>query len=324
MKPKRLSEVRALLAQPEFQDWWGQLQKTRQAMREAQERFDDLLSQTTLMEFRAELTQKNAIDTLYRAGECEDAAANMLFEATELENRSFRAVSDFEEQRFKVSELWYRLGAAEKELEEKREQHAQQKGKKSETELQVAEKGHRTAAEEYERETVRKNRLWDEVERIWAKNAEVSLLVAEQRLRGKRIRKEAESLFALAEERKRKGKELRAEADAAAAQVETSETQIKLLLDQARERFGCAARTDFLYFRQKDNNKTAYCVPLIEDHDNFNVEVLPLNVYSVDRQRGVSFLEPARADRASNEDGDKRFEEFFLKGRKGATDHGDR
>ena len=48
-----------------------------------------------------------------------------------------------------------------------------------------------------------------------------------------------------------------------------------------------------------------------------NVEVTPLSVYSVERQRGVSFLEPAREKAPSTEEGDKRFEEYFLTGRKG-------
>jgi hypothetical protein len=317
VKPKRLSELRALLTSPEFQGWWDSLVAARADARAATERYDELLSQTTLTEFRAELAQKNAIDTLYRAGECEDAAANMLFEATDLENRSFRVIAEFEEQRFKVSELWYRLGAAEKAIEEKQAEADRTKSKKSEGDLKLAEKGHRTTTEEYEKETARKGRLWDEVERIWAKSAEVSLLVAEQRGRGKKIRREAERLFQLAEERKAKSRELRAESDAAAGAEEAAKSRIGTLLDQARDKFGCAAGTDFLYFRQRDNQKLAFCVPLIEDHENYNVEVKPLSIYSVDRQRGVSFLEPARAEAPSTEEGDKRFEQYFLTGRKG-------
>lgn len=317
MKAKRLSEVRALIALPEFQDWWAQLNAARAELSSAQERYDELLSQTTLMEFRAELTQKNAIDTLYRAGECEDSAANMVVEATELENRSFRGVADFEEQRFRVSEIWYRLGATEKNLDEKRELHAKQPSKRTEAELKAAEKAHREAADEYERETARKNRLWEEVERIWTKGAEVNLLVAEQRSRGRKIRREAEGLFALAEERKKKGRALKAEADAANAAVEAARAKIQRLLERAHDQFGCAAGWDFLYFRQKENPKQAFCVPLIEDSDHYNVELKPLSIYSVEPQRGVGFLEPARAEPPSNEEGDRRFEEYFLTGRKG-------
>ena len=317
MKPKRLAEVRTLVAHPEFQQWWAELVSAREAASEAQERYDELLAQTTLMEFRAELTQKNAIDTLYRAGECEDSAASMLFEATELENRSFRVIAEFEEQRFKVSDLWYKLGASDKALEEARELHTKQPGKRTEGELKLAERAQNAASAEYERETARKNRLWEEVERIWGKSAEVSLLVAEQRGRGRKVRKEAEGLFALAEQRKQKTKELRAEAEKASAAVAAAQAKTRELLDQARERFGCATGSDFLYFRQKDNQKLAFCIPLVEDHDSYNVEVKPLSIYSVERQRGVSFLEPARADTPSAEEGDKRFEEYFLTGRKG-------
>ncbi len=317
MKPKRLSEVRSLLSHPEFLEWWGELVAARQASAAAQERYDELLAQTSLMEFRAELTQKNAIDTLYRAGEAEDGAASMVFEATELENRSFRVIAEFEEQRFKVSDLWYKLGASDKVLEESREAHVKQPTKRTETESKTAERAQRAAAADYERETARKNRLWDEVERIWAKSAEVSLLVAEQRGRGKKVRKEAEALFALAEERKQKSKALRADADKAQEAVAAAQAKTKGLLDQAKERFGCAAGADFLYFRQKGNQKLAFCIPLVEDADSYNVEVKPLSIYSVERQRGVSFLEPARDEAPSSEEGDRRFEEYFLTGRKG-------
>jgi len=37
----------------------------------------------------------------------------------------------------------------------------------------------------------------------------------------------------------------------------------------------------------------------------------------VEQKRGVTFLEPARERPASVDEGDKRFEEYFLQGRKG-------
>lgn len=311
MKQRRLADVRALLGTPEFTEWWGQLTSARAALRDASARYEELLAQTTLMEFRAELTQKNAIDTLYRAGEHEDTAANMLFEATDLENKSFKGVGEFEEQRFRSSEAWYRLGASEKKRDEARDKKA------PEAELKGAERAYTTALEEYERENARKLRLWDEVERLWARSAEVSLLVAEERALGKKVRKEAEGLFALAEERKKRAKELKAETEGCATQVEAAKAKVSALHSVARDKFGCATGTDFLYFRQKDDQRLAYCIALVEDRDGYNVEVKPLAVYQVDRQRGVAFLEPARAAAPSLEEGDRRFEDYFLKGRKG-------
>ncbi len=318
MKPKRLNEVLALLRQPEVQSWWAEVQKRRAELEAAQRQQAELLSEASLTEFRSELSQKTAIDTLYRAGELDDAAASMLFEAGDLENRSYRAVSDFEEQRFKVSEIWYRLGAAEKMLEECREAHAKSSSKKSESELLAAERAHRTSHDDYERETERRKQLWDEVERIWAKSAEVNLLVAEHRLRAKRVRKEAEALFAEAEDGKRRGAEMRARAEAASSRCQGAEAALRSTLDRARELLSCAVGNDFLYFLRKDSSRIALCISLIEDHDNYNLELSPLGVYRVDRQRGVAFLEPLAASAPSAEEGDRRFEEYFLRGRKGA------
>jgi hypothetical protein len=311
VKQRRLSDVRALLGTPEFTEWWSQLQAARTALKDARVKYDELLAQVALMEFRAELTQKNAIDTLYKAGEHEDTAANMLFEATDLENKSFKGVGEFEEQRFRASEAWYRLGASEKKVSD----HKDRKG--DPVELATAERALQAAQQEYERENNRKLRAWDEVERLWARSAEVSLLVAEERALGKKVRKEAEGLFALAEDRKKRSKELRGEVDACAQAVEHANAKVSALLLAAREKFGCATGTDFLYFRQKDDQRLAYCVALVEDKEGYNVEVKPLAVYSIDRQRGVAFLEPARAQSPSLEEGDRRFEDYFLKGRKG-------
>src|SRR5262249_40429233 len=144
-----------------------------------------------------------------------------------------------------VSEIWYRLGAAEKMLEERREAHGKGSSKKSESELSAAERAYRTSRQDYERETEGRNRLWDEVERIWAKRAEGRLLGAEHRLRAKRVRKEAESLFAEAEDGKRRGADLRAKADAATSRCQAAETALRSTLDRAREQLGCAVGNDF-------------------------------------------------------------------------------
>lgn len=311
MKPKRLSELRALLQSSEFVQWWQALQTARAAIADAEKRYEELLGQATLTEFRAELTQKNAIDTLYRAGEHEDRAATMLAEATDLENQSFRGVSEFEEQRFRASEAWYRLGAAEKSLDEAKEQ------KRHPAEVQVLERAQQVSAQDYERENARKARLWDEVERLWSRSAEVSLLVSEQRVQGKKVRGQAEGLFGAAEERKQKAKALRAETDALAKEVEATKARLSALFEQAKEQLGCASGSDFLFFRHKDDQRLAWAVGLVSDEASYNVEVQPLHLYQVDRARGVAFLEPARQGPLNLEEADRRFEQYFLTGRKG-------
>jgi hypothetical protein len=319
MKSMRLDALRALLDQPAFHTFWTNLQALRREADTARRQQDDLLSQATLMDFRAELTQKNAIDQLYAASECEDAAAKRHHDSTDLENRSFKALAHFEEQRFKVSELWYRLGAAEKTLEEKREAMAKAQAKRAEVELRAAEKGHQHASADYTKEDARKTQLWNEVEALWAQSTESNLLVAEHRVRGQRLRKEAESLFALAEEQKSRARALRAEVDTAARALDAAQDRITALIATAKTHFGCAAGNDFLYFQHPHDKKRVVCVALIEDEQGYNLEVRPLGLYFVDRQRGVAFLEPATEAVESPDEGDRRFDDYFLTGRKASA-----
>ena len=335
MQSRRLSEVRDTLKAPEFHTWWDDLQRAQAARADAREKYDELLTQAMLMDFRAELAQKNAIDTLYRAGEYEDQASSMVADAQELENASFKVVAEYEEHRYHVSELWYRLGATEKNLEEARDEVTALKArlagggplaremeaelKRAETAHVQAQRAHRQAADEYEREHARQLKLWAEVEKLWARSAEMSLLVAEKRSQGKKIRKQAEELFQAAEDRKGKARQLRDEAEAESRVKESGELRIAEHLKQAQERFGCAAGEEFLYWRQKDNHRGAWCVPLFDDAFAYNIELKALTVYAADRQRGVSFLEPAVEAPVSVQEGDRRFEDYFLKGRKGAS-----
>ncbi len=311
MKARRHQDLKELVASPEFQAWWGAYLQARHALAEAEARRDELLAQLNLMEFRAELTQKNAIDTLYKAGEHEDASARLLADAETLENKAFPGVAAFEEERFKASEAWYRLGAAEKALDEAKDRNAPA------DELSALKKKHAQASDEYARENARKQRLWDEVERLWMQGAEASLLTAEQKVLARKVRRGAEHLFGLAEDRKKKAQALKADAEAAATAVEAARARLEAALAQAREQLGAAVAEDFLYFRYRDDQRHAWAVSLVEDHESYNLEVKPLVIYSVDRHRGVSHLEPAKVHTASAEESDRRFEEYFLKGRKG-------
>jgi hypothetical protein len=87
----------------------------------------------------------------------------------------------------------------------------------------------------------------------------------------------------------------------------------------AQERFGCMTGEGWLYWRHRDDKRSALAVALADLPEGANVEVKALSVYTVGLQRGVSFLEPAREGLAVTvEEGDRRFEEYLLGPRKGA------
>ena len=305
MQAKSLAEVKELVSSAEFRAWADSLAQTVAAEGISAERFDELLTQSTLMDFRAELAQKNAIDTLYKAGDCEDVAARLNAEATDIENRSFEVVATFEEQRLKVSEIWYRMGAVEKIVTELRDRvQGLRDGKRGteasdlETSLRKQEREHRQVHGDYERETQRKTRLWEEVERMWGAVRGRAQSAADEREAPAGTQDPGAGRAAVSRGRRSARPPprncARLEADQESVTRAAHQKRTQELLRDARERFGCAAGEEFLYWRQREDKEGAYCVPLISDAESYNIDGVRLAGRSIDsqRQRGVEFLEP--------------------------------
>jgi hypothetical protein len=325
MKSIRLGDLRELLQGPAFSAWWADWSGAVAALADAQARHEDLLSQAEMMSVRSELAQRAGVEAFSRAGEAEDGATRSAAEAQGLENRALELVGEYEEQRFRTSDLWVRLGGAEKGLEERHEAATKPAGKQGargrasgEAAVHAAERQVQGLREQYEAEDKKRARLWDDVEAAWATSFERSLLGAERGLAARRVRREAERLFEEAEERRVRAKQLAADAEAAGRERREAERRRAALLADARERFGCAPGEVFLYWRHKDDKRGAFAVALADDTDSTNVEVKALRIYTAGRARGAAFLEPAREGLApSHEEGDRRFEEYFLGPRKG-------
>jgi hypothetical protein len=324
MKAVRLSEVKELLSGQAFAAWWSDHGRAVAALREARARHEDLVAQAEMMELRSELAQRAAIDAFSRSGEAEDRGRAEAAEAQSLENRALELVGAYEEHRFKTSDLWYRLGGAEKRLEERRDALATpgdgaKARAQAESAHKEAEREHARIREEYEAADKHRARLWDEVEEAWSKSCERALLSAEHGVVARTVRREAERLFKEAEERRARVKQLRADADAAGRERADTDRRRTELLRAAQERFGCMAGDGWLYWRHRDDKRSAFAVSLADLPDGANLEVKALAVYTVGLQRGIAFLEPAREGlAASAEEGDRRFEDYLLGPRKGA------
>ncbi len=331
MKAVRLSELRDLLQTVAFASWWADVVRTEAEMREAGARSDDLLAQSRTMELRSELAGKGAEDAFARAGVIEADSARVAAEVQGLENQALELVSRYEEQRFRASDAWYRLGGAERVLEERREAAAAGGGPEAsggrrgdaEALLKQAEKQHRSVEEEYRRESQKKSGLWDEVEGAWSRSFELGLLAAERSTGARRVRGEAERLHREVEARAMRARQLATTAAAALRERDIAAARLDELLGSAPDRFGCVAGRRFLYWRQPGDSRAAWAVPLFHDAEGYNLEVRALAIYAVSRQRGVAFLEPAREGAlASEEEGDRRVEGWFLgerRGRRGAA-----
>lgn len=322
MKSVRLDELRELLHGTAFSAWWTGYGRAVAVLRDAALRHEDLVAQSETMLVRSELAQRAAQDAFSRAGDADDEATRSASEAQVLENRALELVGEYEEQRFRTSDVWVRLGGAERTLEERREAAGRGAAKaraQAETALRAAERQHEELGEQYAAEDRKRSRLWDEVEAAWAASFERALAVAEHGVTARHTRREAERLFEQAEERRARGKQLAGDAEAAGREQAEAERRRVALLAEARAAFGCAAGDRFLYWRHADDKRAAFAVALADDPDGANVEVKALGIYLVGRQRGVAFLEPARDGLGlAAEEGDRRFEEYFLGPRKGA------
>jgi GGDEF domain-containing protein len=329
MKSVRLGDLRELLHGSAFSNWWTEYRRAMSTLKDASLRHEDLVSQSETMLVRSELAQRAAVDAFSRAGDEDDEGTRSASEAQTLENRALELVGEYEEQRIRTSELWVRLGGAERAIEERRDgsrkgaSHEGAKARSADAALRVAERTHQELREHYEAEDKKRTRLWEQVEAAWASSFERALLVAEHATAARRIRREAERLFEEAEERRARAKQLASEAEAAGRERAEAERARVALFAEARARFGCATGDAFLYWRHADDKRAAYAVALADDPDGANLEVKALGIYTVGRQRGIQLLEPAREGLGlvAMED-DRRFEEYFLGPRKGARRDG--
>jgi hypothetical protein len=308
MKALSLTELRDLLQGGTFAAWWAELSRAHVELRDAGARHRELLSQAELMELRAELVQRTAMDAFSDGGLAEEEAARAAARAQELENRALTLVGHYEEQRFRTSDIWYRLGGSERSIEESADAVAR---KALEKQLQALQ-------QEYAVEDRKRDRLWAEVEEAWEAAFEQSLLAHEHSDRSRRIRKEAERLFEEAEDRKQRSRQLRGEAEAADRERGAAGDRQAKLLERARHELGCAAGERFLYWRHREDKRAAFAVALVDDAEAYNLPVKALSIYAVGPKRGVAFLEQPREGLARTvEHGDRRFEEYLLGPRQG-------
>ena len=308
MKAVRLSELQEILQGAPFAAWWAELTRADAELHQASARHQDLLAQAELMELRAELAQRAAMDAFSDAGGAEEAQARTGADAQDLENRALGLVGHHEEQRFKTSDLWYRLGGLQRTLEETKDPAAHKQLSKQLPALE----------QEYGIEDQRRDRLWAEVEETWARSFERSLLAHEHGDRARRIRKEAERLFKEADERRQRARQLKGEAEASAREEAAAAQRRAQLLERASRELGCVHGERFLYWRHHDDKRAAFAVALVDDPEGYNVEVKALAVFTVGPQRGVGFLAPAREGLAPTvQEGDRRFEEYLLGPRQG-------
>ena len=317
MRAVRLGELRELLESAAFGTWWAEWQRAIAARDEARARHDDLVAQAELMAHRSEIVQRAGVEAFSTSGAVEDEGTRWTAQAHAEENRALALVGEFEQQRTRTSEAWMRLGGADKVLEERREALASDRTRTreaAEAALRDAERQRQGIAAEYEAADGKRRRLWDDAETAWATSLERSLLGAEQGVLARRIRRDAEKLFAEAEERRLRARQLSGDAAAAVRELRDAEARLAGLRASACEQLGCVAGPSFLYWRHHDDKRSAFAVSLAAHAEERDAPLKALGVYVVGRQRGVAAPEVARDGAGSSaEERDRRLDRLLAR-----------
>lgn len=315
MKTKKLSEIRELLESDDLHTWF--------------ERYKDLCGQI-------EAAHRSYSDRLphliWRAGELEDASAHAHADYVELEE-SFEFLSDFEVQRQHTSDLWMEMQGREKALEDQRSVAselririgAQNKGRRMtanlteierrKTTLSDLETSIETGAQEiealqnsFEVATKERDAIWTDVETQWSDAFRANMARAEHMYAAQRVRAEAAKVA----EGEVEPVAERTDADQALTEkIKGLEAELVEHLEVGEKKLDCTLVREFLYWPQQDDVMAAVCVPLIDEHDHLNVQVTALNVYQIERARGIEFLEPFPESDERSED--PRLETFFTR-----------
>lgn len=276
MKAMWLDEITALVDSEEFADWYKRLELARQNNRVAIEKYDELLTQTNLLEFRAELAHRKAIDMLEEANRLADLCAELANESAELENASFEVVSQYELQRERCTKKWEQIGGYEVRADQ---------GDKSAGSKLKKLKG------EYEQQEQEKQRLWNEVERLWIRSIHCNLSLSERQIKARFVRDEAEGLFLVHEEERQLALEQKAKAHRMAVERDAAQHDLEAVNIEASTLFHSLVSDTFLFWISREDNKFVYAVSLIYNSESYAMPVGPGQVFRCSSHKGIDELE---------------------------------
>lgn len=315
VQPRSSRELRVLIDSSDFVDWSQRHAELRQAV--SKRRREELLE-----------SGDPAVEMMFRAGELEEQAAKYYAEYAAVENESLEKLSAYESQRMRATQYWMVWHAAEKRLEDARAEVSEltaqaeaAKKSKSADALKIHERLRESEKQrdqlatiatrtktESDRQYALRLSLWEKVEDSWHQSLRSNLARSEYAYQARRCRAEAEALFAGALD----DNESRSSDQDATVAVQEAERQYFEHIDAARERFSCVLIEEFVYVPIADDSKWVWCVPLVDEADQFNVQLRRLQVYQIERGRALDYIEPvAMAELETMDDEDPRLEMFF-------------
>jgi chromosome segregation ATPase len=312
LETKQVHEIRQILTSSVFEAWHEEYCRLHDELRSAREQHPDRL-----------------VHMVLRAGEFEGRAAQAQADFAALDG-SFDQLGEFELQRQRTSTVWIEHQRAEHALTQHRQAASELR-----TKLQASRKQDRSAtviAEEdrlagqlaetekmilqldaevqrlklrLDQAAARRDELWSAVQQTWLEAFRANMARIENDFLGKRARAE---ISRLSGDQTTGGS---GDAETLEPRIGELEQALETLLEEGRRRFDCVLIAEFLYWPHQEDMRAALCVPLLGERDQLNLQVEPLKVYRVARDRGLQFIEPLPEDYEAGETDDARLERFF-------------
>lgn len=316
VEPKNARGILKLVASPEFSAWSESYERMRVQVAE--------LRVAEVME-----SDDPAVEMMFRAGELDEQAARYYAEYAAIENESLENLAAYEAQRMRATQHWMVAHAAEKNLEDGRTQvseltaeiEAAKKNKspdlsRLEERLKESERQRDQQAEianntkvESDKQYAERLRLWDIVEESWHRSLHANLARSEYAYQARRGRRLSEALFAGDIEHADH------EGDDLTAKVEEAERGYFEHIKEAREKFDVLMIEEFMFSPIDNDSRWVWCVPLIDESDEFNVQLSRYQIYRIERGRALDFIEPVVVEEleGGTDDGtdDPRLDAFF-------------
>ncbi len=282
LSSKTQTEVEALVASTSFKNWWSEWQAVITMLALERNAFEKNDSECAIARFETERLHEIALRKINESNGLSDEIESLEHQAAEIDNAVFEQVSEFEKQRLRTTEHWQQMQAAEAEL------------------LEVDEGGTPRLQKDFERkeaayqgENKIKSTLWERVEKSLQQYAGIRFEISDIKERRARIRYEAELDFEEFESKQKRLKSLEEERQATKSRVEEQLAILSELQNRVAEAFECTAGRDFLFWRDKDTDRGAFVLSLIESNAaHFGCEVKSMTLYKTSVDDGLDNLIP--------------------------------
>lgn len=318
MKAKSITEIRATLADSDFQAWFTRRDELRKSLETARVEFDEVDTQYETTRYRYQYIQRKAEKLVFDAGECIDQSARAQADFASVENDSFQLLSDFENQSQLLQDAVIERDQIEKALEGDRLESSGIGGsggqdKDLSSSIGANAKELQGANELVERRQTELNSAWVKVEGTWERSFTSNMARSEFSYQARRLHRQAELAF-------RESKELKSSMQYLGEKRERlGESQASLSKEleehqrNGAEKFACSIISDFLFWAHETDVHAAVCVPLIDEFEHFNIQIHAKKVYLISQEKGLDFIEPLPEEEMGDED--PRLESFFKEGR---------